>query len=279
MNQALIGADPELFMRAGDKVIPAYGLIGGTKEAPIQMHGLPDGFMYQEDGAALEFNIPPVAYADSFQDAIHTAITWLKENKVHKQDLRLSGHNAMTLSKVHLGDARSQTIGCVADCCAYNDAPYLREPFTSTALGSARYAGGHIHLSFNHEIVPRNVFARFADIFINLPLLIAGETQAHRRQFYGMAGIYREKPYGIEIRTPSNYWVLKSRTRILALARNALDLANSTWDNARLGLYQSAYADIPWKDIQTAIGTEDRATGRMLIDMINHRFGFNVGAI
>ena len=63
---ATIGADPEILLRDSDYLYRSVeGLIGGTKNAPVPIEGLPSGFGAQEDNVMLEFNIPPATTARS----------------------------------------------------------------------------------------------------------------------------------------------------------------------------------------------------------------------
>ncbi len=43
------------------------------------------------------------------------------------------------------------------------------------------------------------------DYLVTLPML--KDDDPRRRELYGQAGCFRNKPYGIEYRTPSNKWI------------------------------------------------------------------------
>ena len=82
-----IGCDPELFvkLKGTDTPIPVCGRIGGTKARPMPLTSshagffLGKGFALQEDGAALEFNIPPTHNPEDFSSTIRGFMSWLPE--------------------------------------------------------------------------------------------------------------------------------------------------------------------------------------------------------
>lgn len=76
-----------------------------------------------------------------------------------------------------------------------------------------RSAGGHVHIGlpnrnhYNNARIERVV--RIMDIIAgNLAVLIDRDpNNARRRKYYGRAGEYREKKYGLEYRVFSNFWL------------------------------------------------------------------------
>lgn len=85
---------------------------------------------------------------------------------------------------------------------------------------SLRSAGSHIHIGFDDIVVPfnegelcnyeadeqRSTIVKFLDLFISIPLVLI-EPDNKRKELYGKAGAFRPKPYGLEYRTPSNYYL------------------------------------------------------------------------
>jgi hypothetical protein len=201
-NIALIGADPETFIvgtiRDGrgrptrHGVIPAFGLFGGSKEAPNKMTDMADGYMYLEDNASLEFNIPPQKTSGEFCAAISAAKTWMSNNLLDPKDFGFSDSNVLELEPRYQADPRSQEVGCMPDHDAYTNDGAKREAFNGSTLGNFRYAGGHIHLSYNCAILPQYVAARFLDLYLALPW-IEYDRQGKRRQVYGKGGLFRPK--------------------------------------------------------------------------------------
>src|SRR5512139_216529 len=98
-----LGTDTEIF--AQDSIGNHHalcGLIGGTKEKPEPMKDMPDGFAYQEDNVAVEFNIPP-SY-DKYQWCANVSTAkLLLEQKIKKElDLTFSKNCAVSFDKNEL---------------------------------------------------------------------------------------------------------------------------------------------------------------------------------
>jgi hypothetical protein len=281
----MLGADPEIILKKNRRKIPAFGLIGGTKKVPAAMTDMPRGFFYQEDGAAYEFNIPPAYSSEEFQDNIQQAANWTRRFLDLKGlDISSSGH--IKLTKDQLTTPQALEIGCVEDYCAYLPKGYRKRlPFTAAALGANRYAGGHIHVQFNHTLVPKHVFVKMADLAIMLAGVVV-DKQGSRRNYYGMAGIYRDKEYGVELRGPSNMWCVElmgtsspyslsaiaRRQYAVGIIRKLFELA--TWTNLPkyVDMLGDIYTATPWHDVQTAINTEDVNIADQLMTMLRAKY-------
>lgn len=68
---------------------------------------------------------------------------------------------------------------------------------------------GHIHIGYDNpeELFSASIIPWF-DLFVGLQLVLI-DTDTQRRELYGKAGSFRFKPYGIEMRSPSNAWILE----------------------------------------------------------------------
>jgi hypothetical protein len=106
-------------------------------------------------------------------------------------------------------DARKA--GCAPDSCAY-EMKQKEPPKELIESGTLRSCGGHIHLG--SELLasdgPEPVLAVYMlDFFVGVPavLLDRDASAARRRSLYGQAGRYRTKPYGLEYRSRSNFWL------------------------------------------------------------------------
>ena len=75
------------------------------------------------------------------------------------------------------------------------------------AATNLRTAGGHIHVGYENPGWEMSVkIIQAMDLFLAIPSLIL-DTDTQRRKMYGKAGAFREKEYGCEYRTLSNFWI------------------------------------------------------------------------
>lgn len=279
-----IGADPEVFVRQRtDKtkfgslqIVPICGLVGGTKEKPIPITSIPMSarakavgqFAYQEDGVAFEVNVPASRSAEDFTYSIQTVVqhmTAMLADKNLTMDFSKPFH-VFTPEQLNLPAARE--IGCSPDFNAWEgEAGVKRNPFSDKDLGNERFCGGHLHLQYNYNNVPRHIMAQFMDVVCALPTLF-WDKQGNRRKFYGLPGLYREKEYGIEYRTLSNFWLRRDTFEhiLYPMAREVLRLGALA--NEEPSTLELAYSEIPWDDVRRAITTEDYKLGNELLRFI-----------
>lgn len=78
---------------------------------------------------------------------------------------------------------------------------------------NARTAGGHIHIGCDQLKTEIEIcaVARLLDLFVGIPSILFdhSEESKKRRRIYGQPGRFRVKPYGLEYRTLSNWWLQK----------------------------------------------------------------------
>ncbi len=231
----LIGADPELFVthkverssiypgqedilpeeravnkRKVSEFFPAHNLIPGTKKNP---HPVKGGAV-QVDGLALEFNIKPAETSDEFVHSIQDVMKQLRD-MVPKQ---------YTFSKVVTATFTEDVwrklpeealrLGCDPDFNAYTQKQ--NTPPTVSSYSMQRMVGGHIHLGWteNQDVTDYSHFlpcvqlARQLDYFLGIPAVCLDKDKI-RPRYYGQPGNFRPKPYGMEYRTLSNFWINK----------------------------------------------------------------------
>lgn len=278
-NVVTLGADPEMFVRnipgsqlhkgfrdKGNVIVPVCGLVGGTKETPIQFPlAQVAGYKYQEDNVTFEVNIPPCDSVAAFSAAIRR-VRELSEGLLAIKGLKPDyARSAVRFGAKDLQSEQAMTIGCDPDMCAYggeDDSPISREPFDIKQLGTWRFAGGHVHFGYDVEGlgIPHHVVARLIDACVYLPL-INQDKQKTRRQFYGLAGLYRPKPYGIEYRTMSNFWLTKPRQ----VADRAFNLLHDM--NDRLEDLHAFYQGLPTDEVKKCIDSGGKGQ-EALIDLI-----------
>jgi|SRR6185312_10207981 len=268
-----LGADPEIFVRSTEdkQVYPVCGLIGGTKEEPIYWgsRGSAGGYAYQEDGCAFEFNVPAAPtydHMDSYMKQVAKLTQALLSEKKLTPHIAPSFH----FRKDQLTDQRANVLGCSPDLDAYgaNDGATVRKTLDVAQFGNTRFAGGHIHVGYNKDKVPSWAMARFLDVLVGLPSLTR-DKQGARRQYYGLPGLFRDKPYGVEYRTLSNYWVKpyfdgSDHTHSYYLFGQVFDLAHVANNNPEL--LSNAFKIVPWDDVKDAITQENTKLGKEIWD-------------
>ncbi len=127
---------------------------------------------------------------------------------------------------VDLTDA-SKRFGCVPSSNIYG----AKSIDVDAMFYMFRPLGGHIHLGFDKQKVNLAQFVRLLDIFVGNTSVLFDQNdtdlQQERRKNYGRAGEFREKPYGVEYRTLSNFWLKNYvyMSMVYGLARQALALA------------------------------------------------------
>lgn len=204
-DQALtIGADPELFLKKGKRLISSIGLIGGTKRFPKPL-GVGNGYAVQEDNVAVEFNIPPAVSKDAFVSSISYA---LDEIRALVTPIGLTMHLSASekFPDSQLRDPRARMFGCEPDYNAWANGEVNPKPQCRSKR--FRSSGGHVHFGY-----PEKMDGRFrlrliqsADMFLGVPSILLDEDKK-RRQLYGKAGCFRKTNYGAEYRTLSNFWL------------------------------------------------------------------------
>lgn len=209
------GCDPELFVMNGDgEFVCAEGLIPGTKEEPFKV----ERGAVQVDGMAAEFNIDPVT---NFKDWDSSIVDVMKQ----LEGMLPSGHSLVAVPSVTFSEevwkaspSKAKMLGCSPDFNAWTgkvnppphdpDNPYLRT------------ASGHIHVGWTDDadttelqhIMTCRDFVQQLDYYLGAWSLTK-DNDATRRRLYGNAGACRFKPYGVEYRVLSNFWLTSKAKR------------------------------------------------------------------
>lgn len=203
-----IGCDPEVFVRNKRNFVSGHELIPGTKAHPYKV---PNGAV-QVDGMALEFNIDPAKNQEEFVYNVEFLLNVLKEMIPNNLKIAIEPVAHFKENYMEKQPAISKLLGCEPDFNAYtgnaNDAPEEHP--------TMRTAAGHIHIGWNKNnkkfdithIEECQALVKELDYTLGIPsLLIDGNSE--RRKMYGQAGSYRPKPYGVEYRVLSNFWLKK----------------------------------------------------------------------
>jgi len=259
MKRITLGSDPEVFLchPTTHAFVPVCGKLGGTKEKPIAMTGLGQGFAVQEDNVMLELNIPACPTYRSFAESVELALAYVWDLARTRLDAAVAPTCTAIFPHVALMRPEAMTFGCSPDFDAYMSGashPRVNPNELKTEGGEWRFAGGHVHLGYAKDDLPPFVAAQFADLWLGLPSVLH-DKQGKRRELYGKAGRYRPTKYGIEYRTLSNFWLFDPHLlQQVAVAAEQLAVYLSNTTSKQL---QKHYAEIPWDAVQRAIESED----------------------
>lgn len=193
-----LGSDPEILLQNSEgRMVSVIGLINHGKWNPLQIADMPTGFTLQEDNVAIEYGIPPAASADEFKAHLRAV---LERSKEWLPGLQFSNLSCAVYPDDQLEHPAARTFGCEPDLNAWtldwNPPPKADNP-------NLRSAGGHIHVET--QLNPYTV-GQAMDVYLGIPSVLMDDSP-ERRKFYGRAGAIRRKPYGVEYRTLSNFWI------------------------------------------------------------------------
>lgn len=260
-NLAVIGADPEAFVRNGFGISHCIDMLGGSKENPrVVVSGA-----VQEDNVLFEFNVDPT---DDPKQFLHNIRNVLAQGT----DILIPfGLRIVPKVSSHIYDDMSDfpekafEFGCTPD---YNAFTGEQNPRPSAENLMLRTAGGHVHIGWSHlhtvtEQDQRNVMM-MCDYLLGLPSLLE-DTDSRRRELYGKAGACRLKSYGAEYRTLSNYWIWDD-----ALVGIVHGRAQRAYELAMQGQLAVLQAIIPQEDVQRIINTNNIAEAKAALEVISH---------
>lgn len=238
IEDVTLGCDPELFLRKGDEIISAEGLIGGSKHDPKLISD--EGHAIQEDNVMMEFNIPPSDNPVAFKNNINFVLEYLTVlAKQFDSSLDISASNI--LDDKYLNTKQARLFGCDPDYNVYlkevNDAP--------SSKTNLRTAGGHIHVGYkNPDIYISEKIIYAMDITLGLESITLDKDD-RRREMYGKAGCFREKEYGVEYRTLSNFWIQNDELIDWAYTKTmeAIDLVNNGLIDIILSKFETQIKD------------------------------------
>ena len=258
----MFGADIEfiLYNKETRKPMPVCGLVGGTKTEAKKIN---EDYSCLEDNVALELNYRPTKSHAEFRTLLLGSFDVMKNLTEYK----VLKHPEAKFSAEALKTEGADEFGCDEDFSAYSDNQDLpRPPPNPEKMGNWRFAGGHLHLSYDtKDTVPAWVAARFMDLFVAIPYSVhmfmhskartdQGRRKAavkalgeNRKNFYGLPGLFRAKPYGMEYRTLSNSYIYLSQRinfisqcmrdvkRVLELQGNSLNdiYMSINWDKVK----------------------------------------------
>ena len=225
----LVGSDPELFVvNEQDVFISGHGMIPGTKQAPWAVNR----GAVQVDGTALDFNTAPARTRDEFITNVLSVRQQLDEMIA---PFRTVCAPVARFDQAYFDQLPPEAVamGCDPDYDAWallqNNPPDADRPM--------RTAAGHVHLGWGEprtDVLSPEVFldcaekVRHLDCTVGIATVLL-DSDSTRREMYGKAGAFRPKPYGLEYRVPSNFWV-KDR-QFIGWMYDALEYSMNMYDS------------------------------------------------
>jgi hypothetical protein len=238
------GCDPEVFI-VNDKgeYVSAAGLSPGTKAEPHRIGNI----AVQVDGMAAEFNIDPVVTFADFNRRIEEALATLRAFLPTGHDLAIVPAVVFSEEAFNSAPDEAKALGCDPDFDAWSGDVFpppgmMENPFM-------RCAGGHLHIGWkglgedfdlgdSQHILNCRDMAKQLDWHIGA-YSVRIDNDPTRRRLYGKAGAYRPKPYGVEYRTLSNFWIT-SRDRRLQIWNRMQEAIRNMRDKFYPELYPNA---------------------------------------
>ena len=255
INTLLLGSDPEilLFSVLENRPVTAIGLVGGTKDKPIPITS--EGHAIQEDGVAVEFNIPPCKTKEEYVKHINFVKGYIEDTICKPNNLVLLKEASSEFTDEQLACKEAQEIGCTPDIDAWNMTMNSPSGYTS----NLRAVGGHVHVGYDgHNEEYSLELIRLMDLFLGVgSVLLDKDTQ--RRSLYGKAGAMRFTKFGLEYRSLSNFWIFDDK------------LIEWVFENTIKAIeYFNAGGTVTNpEDIQKCINTCDRELALEIIDDYN----------
>jgi len=207
-NGITLGSDPEFFLYSKEEKIffPALGVILGNKDIPYDV--LEPGFSTQVDNMMCEVNIPASASPEEFSNNLQRIIDWVKEDIPKSLVVKIQPSAEFT--EEMLKSDQALVVGCSSDYSAYTGENVSVKDLSKS---NWRFAGGHVHVGYPEPSADSNPeLVKWMDIYLGLPSVIL-DNDDRRKAVYGTPGRYRDKDFGVEYRTLSNWWVAKDEYR------------------------------------------------------------------
>lgn len=220
-----MGADPELFLNLGgriigsEKVIPKTGIAAGGGEGKI----VRDGVQVELQPVAFTCRQSGRSYFHGLLANLHNHLQYnLPKFKV-KPTLDFSRTIELTEEEFDSLSEESKQLGCMPSLNIYEKRPL------EVSNPRIRSAGGHIHLSLHGNqkglITPPDQFVKLLDVVVGNTCVLFDQDPGVkvRRETYGRAGEYRLPQHGLEYRVLSNFWLscYPAMSMVFGLARLA----------------------------------------------------------
>ena len=232
-----MGTDPEMFVKVGEKLLPAFKFLPAKEEAqtfsPVPFRHYTYDKMFWDGFQAEWTTAQSYCCLSWLVDEVQSALKDLDARaKAFNPLAELSLDNVVRLPVALLNETPDAYVqlGCKPSRNAYKDkAMFAGNPRKLRY----RFAGGHMHFELKHltTIESKKAVIKVLDKVLGVWCVGAARSfdKPVRRKYYGLAGEWRAPSYGIEYRTPSNFWLSHPITMhaVFELGRAAISLYNS----------------------------------------------------
>jgi len=206
-----ISSDFELAISIDEVDVDAsqYCMIG-NKESPTKVGDM----YYSNDGVSVECAITPSDTKRDFTLKIaagkHQMLSMVNQqapNAVYSDSVVVCPRVLSDYAKI---------AGCMPSYDVYKNISVSPK----ANLVNYRTIGGHLHIDLDDRSISSvKRFTRILDLVVGLRLTFMNEEGLHqekrRRALYGKAGEIRLKPYGLEYRTLSSWWVANDHSGLV----------------------------------------------------------------
>lgn len=247
----ILASDPELFVKKDGQVTSVAGMLGCSKSEKMDF----EDTRIQEDNVLIEFDINPHDNFMGFNKNLMRGLN-LCGDLVGTLGMELApslSSHVFTADQIASFHKRALEFGCEPD---FNALTGLRNPKPKAADPGLRTAGGHVHFGFDHlgtwNTDNQKILGVMCDYFLALPAMLI-DPDDRRRELYGKAGACRWKPYGIEYRTLSNFWIFDEANR-----RFVYDQANKAYGVTTSREYHRLVSIVDPDTVQNIINTNNK---------------------
>lgn len=205
-----IGSDPELMLAKNGNIVSAIPVLEHGKYDKID---LGNDYCVYYDNTMVETNVPPASTKKKFLNNIRE--TFKRINSILEESYEILAVPSHSFTKEECRHYDAIEAGCQPEFCAYEEDMCVPPSFKDTF----RSAGGHVHIGrsdymdvdegFLIDMKSKIEIIRAMDLFLGIPMVLIDNSEASikRKELYGRGGRFRPTPYGVEYRTPSNFWL------------------------------------------------------------------------
>ena len=204
------GSDCEFILTLDGHYKSAVPVLKGTRE---KRERTSQGHEFFHDNVLAEVAIAPGKTAE---DVVYNFRTALKSLVGMIRPCKLTMYASADYPSKELKDPDAREAGCSEETDAYTRTTL---PSQEDAIKESpfRTAGGHIHLGGGGVLqnsVQIKLLVYALDLFVGVPSLFMDNNifARERREMYGKAGSFREKPYGLEYRVLGPFWARSPET-------------------------------------------------------------------